>query len=242
MNRIDNYNLLIVYLITLGVLLGSSQNSIAIMFGQVDDFQDNTTQGWGSGGGNPNPPLQVPDGGPLGLRTGDGYLQIEANSNTSGPGTRLTAIAGSQWTGDYLDEGVTAISADVNNFSGTAFELRLLFGDGNSAEGSPGNSVWSANSISVPAASGWRSILFPIESTDLTGPGDPTSILGDVLEMRLFHNINSGFPGQQGAGILGIDNITAVSSAVIPEPSTVGFFLIVLTSIYGFSRRKTFKI
>ena len=36
----------------------------------VDDFQDGSAQGWGSGAPNPNPPINVANGGPIGA--GDG--------------------------------------------------------------------------------------------------------------------------------------------------------------------------
>ena len=83
---------------------------------QRDDFQDGTTQGWTTGGANPNPPTWVSDGGPEGV--GDGFLRVEGNGS-SGAGGNLVAFNSAQWTGDYLAAGVTAIRADLRNLGRT---------------------------------------------------------------------------------------------------------------------------
>src|SRR5687768_4371857 len=100
----------------------------AVTVGQIDTFQDGTTENWFAGGGPfgavpPVPPTNIPTGGPGGST--DRYLHIAATGG-SGAGSRLTAINGTQWTGNYLTAGVNAISIDVNNLGTTDLSLRLL--------------------------------------------------------------------------------------------------------------------
>ena len=79
----------------------------------IDDFEDGTTAGWhvGDPGAHPAPPVNVSTGGPAGA--GDAYLQLEALGG-GGPGSRLSVLNLSQWTGDFTS--VPAIGMDVNNF------------------------------------------------------------------------------------------------------------------------------
>jgi len=93
-----------------------------ITFGQLDDFQDGTVQGWVSGLFNAHPPINVA-GGPGGA--GDAFLQVEAHGG-SGPGSKLVTFNQDQWRGDYLAAGVTAIRMDIKNFSDNALTIRLL--------------------------------------------------------------------------------------------------------------------
>ena len=99
----------------------------ALSVGQIDTFQDGTTQGWHVGGG-PNlpeafPPV-IPDGGPNG--SGDQFLQVESTGG-AGPGSRLSVLNTSQWAGNYVAASITAIAMDVRNFGPEDLSLRLLF-------------------------------------------------------------------------------------------------------------------
>ena len=73
-----------------------------ITAGQVDDFQDGTTQNWS---GAPNM-LSVVGGGQGGA--GDLYLQVTSVGG-SGPGSRMAFKNDAQWTGDYGAAGITAM-------------------------------------------------------------------------------------------------------------------------------------
>ena len=58
----------------LTLFLAAGHSASAIMIDQIDDFQDGTTAGWSHGNpSSPNPPANVPTGGPAG--EGDAYLQ-----------------------------------------------------------------------------------------------------------------------------------------------------------------------
>ena len=70
---------------------------VAISLGQVDDFQDGTTQGWQG-----TPPINVSDSGPEG--PGDRALLV-SSSGGGGPGSRLITYNRSQWKGDWIASG-----------------------------------------------------------------------------------------------------------------------------------------
>ena len=81
--------------------------------------------------------------------------------------------------------------------------------------GPPNNEAVSSSAISLPAASGWTHVVFPIT------PGDVTAVLGSVdaalsnaTTIRIFHATTAAFPGDPIVAQLGVDNIRAV-----PEPS-----------------------
>ena len=107
--------------------LGSVQTAGAVTVGQVDDFQGGTTQGWLEGAISPNPPTNVPDGGPLGV--GDNYLQ-NVSSGGFGAGSRQVMFNLVQWSGDYVTAGVTRIEADMANFGATALSMRIAIEGG----------------------------------------------------------------------------------------------------------------
>jgi hypothetical protein len=192
----------------------------AVTIGQIDDFQDGTTMGWFVPGASPNPPSNVPTGGPLG--DGDAYLSLVATGN-EGPGGRLAVLNESQWTGDFST--LTAIQMTVRNFGPSDLFLRLLLEDFPETPGPPDNVALSANAIFVPTGSDWTTIVFPVTLNDLVsgGLGTVAGALADTNTLRIFHNPEPSFPGPN-VGIplvdasLGVDNITALA---IPEPGTI---------------------
>jgi hypothetical protein len=206
--------------------------TLAVTFGQIDTFENGTTQNWtvalGPNGSHPAPPANIPNGGPAGAN--DNYLLLTA-TGSPGAGGRLTVINPSQWAGNYLTAGVTAISMDVYNLGNSDLALRLLFED--PAGGPPTNMAFSTTPILVPAGSGWVSVAFPITTLDLTALiGGVTPALTNATDIRLFHNDLAGFPGPEAATLLGVDNIAAV-----PAPPAA---LLLTTGLAGlwFLRRK----
>ena len=200
------------------VVLCCSTSVFAVSVGQLDDFQDGSTQDWtvavGPGGGSPAFPPANADGGPAGA--GDLFLQLTSTGG-NGPGSRMVAINGAQWTGDYLAAGVSAISMDVNNMSGLPLELRMRF-EHFSAPGPPTGDFISANSINLAPQGGWQTIIFPISQVDLLdvnmgGGDDFLTTMSDVGIVRLFHATNPELPPPAIDAVLGVDNILAV-----PEP------------------------
>jgi hypothetical protein len=202
----------------------------------IDDFEDGTTAGWhvGDPAAHPSPPVNVSTGGPAGA--GDAYLQLEAFGG-GGPGSRLSVLNLSQWTGDFT--GVPAIGMDVNNFGPDDLVLRLLFVNFPNAPGPPTDIAWTLAPVMVPSGSGWNDVLFSLSAANLFAPfGTVAGALGDVDELRIFHNPNPFFGGPNvGAPpvvvTLGIDNI----ATAVPEPSSI---LLMLAGL-GAGARKMFR-
>jgi hypothetical protein len=200
-------------LAVLTILSLSPLTAQAVDLGQIDTFEDGTTQGWITGGPHPFPPVNISSGGPAGAD--DNYLLITA-LGTGGPGGRLASFNLSQWGGDYLAAGVTTIRMDVNNFGTADLSLRLLLAD--PMFGPPSNIAISSDAVLVPAGSGWTSVDFPVDLSSLIAlAGDTTSALSGATELRLFHGVDPTFPGAPIATTLGVDNI----QAAVPEPSAV---------------------
>jgi hypothetical protein len=209
----------------------------AVTVGQVDTFEDGTTQGWtvafGPGGGvHPAPPANVATGGPQGAD--DNFLLLTALGGQQ-PGGRLTAGNLTQWTGDYQAAGVGRIGMWVNNLGAGDLYLRLLFED--PGGGPPANVAFSADPIVVAAGSGWRRIVFSLAEADLiAGVGTAGGALGGATVLRLFHGVADGFPGEAEAALLGVDDIEAV--AAVPEPATWALMIAGFGAVGALARRR----
>jgi hypothetical protein len=170
--------------------------------GQVDDFQDGTTQNWNGASGF----FSNVAGGQGGA--GDLYLEVTSRGG-NGPGSRIGTFNDNQWSGDYLSAGVTAVEVDLANFGLTDLDMRVVL-FGTSAE-------WtSTNSLLVPADGIWRNYTFSLTAADLTlvgGAGPLEDTLAGVERFLFRHQ--SGPPSGIGGGTpvvgnLGLDNITAI--------------------------------
>lgn len=199
-------------LLLLACLLQPAVGS-AVTLGQMDDFQDGTTQGWAIGILNdPAQPVNVPDGGPAGA--GDHYMLLTAEGD-GGAGGRLAVINKDQWTGNYLAAGVNVITMWVNNLGATDLALRLYVTD--FATQFPLNAAISTLPVLLPAGSGWTEVAFPMAPADLTATtGSVQSALTDAAELRLIHNPNPTFPPPRVIASLGVDNIHAIRRGPLP--------------------------
>jgi hypothetical protein len=210
-----------------------------LMVGQVDTFQDGTTQEWRAGGLMglpPIPPTNIATGGPAGAA--DSYLQLTATGG-SGPGSRLSAFNLSQWAGDYIDAGITEIRMDVRNFGPDDASLRLLLAD---PAGGPPSNIAITQSVFVPGGSDWTSVSFAIDAASLIPIlGNAATALSSATELRIFHNPAADFPGPPVGPpavnlVLGVDNIRAV-----PEPESTlllgASFLMLIAGARVASRR-----
>jgi hypothetical protein len=204
--------------------LAASPTMADPVVGQINNFEDGTTQGWiiSIGPFNPTPPFppaNVPTGGPAGV--GDNYLRLTSTGiggPPPNPNSRMAVInTSSQWTGNYLAAGVNAITLDVINLGATDLHLRLLFED--PMFGPPQNEAFSTNPVVLSVGGGWTSVTFLINPGDLTaGMGTVQGALTNTTAIRIFHSPQAGFPGPPVAAQLGVDNIRA---AAIPEPTTM---------------------
>jgi hypothetical protein len=193
----------------------------ANLIGQIDTFEDGTTQGWVVGvvfnPPHPAPPTNIPTGGPGGA--GDAFLQLTAVGGQNVPGNRLSVLNLSQWAGNYTAEGVVAIRMDVNNFGPDPLALRLLFED--LGPMGPTSTAFSTTPVIVPAGSGWVSVTFPVTPDDLTaGVGSVEEALANADVLRIFHSPTPTFPGPPVVAVLGVDNIQAFGAPQVPEPGS----------------------
>lgn len=201
------------------VLLSSAM--IAASVGQIDTFQDNTTDKWFSGGLGfgqtpPTPPTVVSGGkgGPTDL-----FMVLTAIGGDSGsapgiPGSRLSVINTMQWTGNFLTSGINAIAMDLINLGSTTLDVRLQFEDPMFAP--PVDEIVSTNPFVLLPGSGWQHAVFPINPGAFTAlTGSVTAALSQTTALRIIHSpsVSDATPV---VGKLGIDNIQAV-----PEPSTL---------------------
>ena len=204
-------------LLLLAVLVASAPGvASAIEAGSVDDFEDMTTQGWGSavfGSSNPTPPQNIAD-------PEDAMNRI-LNIRSSGAGTagsRLVGLGlGIQWDGDYPAAGVVAIELDAINLGSTDLFLRVALVT-ISLE-----ALVSAIALELPAAgpqetAQWVTHEFSLDLADLDCEGscDAEFVLGNVEELRILSSA-AGMTkkGDRIAASVGIDLISAV-----PEPAS----------------------
>jgi hypothetical protein len=197
--------------------------------GQVDTFEDGTTQGWVInllGLGSPPPavlPTNIPTGGPGG--GDDNFLHLTSVGG-SGAGSRLVAInLDPRWSGNYVAAGVNAITMHVNNLGSTELSLRILLERG----GPPTDVAFSTVPVVVFPGSGWTSVIFPIDSSSLTAAiGTVNAALSDATLVRIFHSPTPEFPGPAVVAQLGVDNI----AAAVPEPPSA-MLLVTGLSVVG---------
>jgi hypothetical protein len=201
-------------LVIVVVVAITADHARAVALGQVDTFQDGTTDSWATG---QIQPVNISTGGPGGA--GDRFLQL--TSDGSGSNGRLTAFNRTQWTGNYIAAGVTEIDMDLNNFSNVTLSIRLAFKSA-TFNGAPGYETSSA--FSLAANSGWQHLVFLITPDSMTGVGGPSAFstfFSNPAEMRIINASGTGdLTGSVVIGQLGIDNITAV-----PEPRSLGLLL-----------------
>jgi hypothetical protein len=189
----------------LGLALAAAP-ACAITLGKIDTFSAGADGGWHDGG-SPNPPSVVSNGGPAG--SGDGWLQLTALGG-SGPGSRLSVIAGADWSGNWTSAGVTTIGLDAINLGATDLNLRLYFDSG-------AGSALSTVALVLPAHTAWTHLVFSVLPAALTGL-NPTATLQAVTAFRIFDNPTAAFPPPAIVASLGIDNVSAL--AAVPEPAT----------------------
>jgi hypothetical protein len=184
----------------------------AVSVGQIDNFQDGTTDNWTNGQPTTGtPPINVGTGGPAGA--GDRFLEITADG--SGADGKLTTFNRTQWLGDYITAGVNEIDMDLENLSSVTLSIRLAFRESTTI-GAPG--YLSTIPVTLAPNSGWVHASFAITPTSLTPIGGPTgfsTFFSSPAELRIINEAGTtNLDGDVVTGQLGIDNIAAV-----PEPS-----------------------
>jgi hypothetical protein len=177
-----------------------------ITAGYSNNFEDGTTQGWSNGPTSPNPPINIPDGGPNGA--GDNFLR-EVSSGGAGAGSRLVAYNDeTEWTGNYTAANIQSISFHAKNSGTTDLSLRIAM------EGGDDTSEMVTNQfVPLPATqTDWILITIPILASDFTilnGLNTADEVLADMSDIRIISNPNLEFMGEVIDGSLDLDNITA---------------------------------
>lgn len=223
-------------LISLAVLAAAAlapQMAGAVAIGQTDTFQTGIDNwfagGLGLGQVPPIPPQVVPTGGPGGA--GDAFLEITGLGGF-GPGSKITAINGTQWAGNYLAAGVGGIAMDLRNLGGTDLTVRLQLED--PIGGPPADEAVTIFDAVLPAGGDWQHVVFPISASDLFPiVGDPTTLLSQVTFLRIIQNPSVG-ESAPVAGVLGVDNI----AAAVPEPSSLALVASGFVAALMVSRRR----
>lgn len=193
----------------------------AATIGQLDDFEDGTTQGWqinSLGGGAPAIlPANESTGGPAGAN--DNYLKL-GSSGGSGAGSRLVVNnLFAQWAGNYTALGLTAITMDLWNLGATDLSIRLML---ENPDGGPPTDVAITDAVALPSGGGWTHVQFDLSPVALTAVlGDVNALLANVTGLRIFHSATAEFPGASVVATLGVDNIMALGARQpVPEPAT----------------------
>lgn len=176
----------------------------AVVLFQLEDFESPTA--WTAGSPHPSPPAIQPDSGPDG--TGDSSLRIAAAPG-SGPGSRLAAYNRTDWVGDYLGAGISALTMDLRNQSLLDSSVRVA------VNGPGGWFVTDAEELG--RFSTWTSVRFEITAASLLSDGgtDAGATLAAVSELRILHSPDVSHRGGQGQRTLLVDNLRAV-----PEPGS----------------------
>jgi len=124
-----------------GGILALSNARAGVTSGQIDTFQDGTTDNWVNGG---TQPVNVSNGGPAGV--GDNFLDLTADG--SGENGKLTVFNTSQWLGDYVDQGIDEIDMDLENLGSVTLNIRIAFKSTTSGGTVPG---YLSAAVSLPA-------------------------------------------------------------------------------------------
>jgi hypothetical protein len=199
----------------------------AIAVGQIDTFEDGTTDSWANGGPPGEQPLNIASGGPGGA--GDRFLEIQ--SGIFGGAERLIAFNRDQWIGDFLHAGVNEIDADLLNLCDQTLSIRIAMRLGTGGRGTPGYA--STIPISLPTDGQWHHATFMLDADHLTAIGGPPDLATFLTEVAEFRLLESPFPLLIGDGIdgqFGADNIRALGLPA-PEPSSAAAALFGVASL-----------
>ena len=194
--------------IALSILVSISTDAAAVTLGQIDDFEDSTTQNWTEGGASSNPPTNEA-GGPAGSTR---YLSNVSSGAICCGGTKMTMFNDSQWSGDYISAGITEVHAMVRVDPSSASALSLRVGFREATQGGQ-LGFGSVAPVVVPNDGTWYDVTFPIGPGDLAPYGGTgltyEETLSNVGQFRIYHSEEQSWQGQPIAATMGIDDISA---------------------------------
>jgi hypothetical protein len=188
----------------------------AVTLGQIDDFEDGTTQLWSEGGPSPNPPQNMASGGPAGVD--DNYLS-NTSTGIGSSGSKMVMSNTGPWSGDYISEGIQGIKMMMANFGSTPLQMRIAI------SGPSATRYGSTTAFNLPADGAWHPVVFGMTESDLTNLGGiatPNQVLANVGTVRIL--AAGGGPSWTGDSIaasIGVDDIEAVSVSVPVESASL---------------------
>lgn len=188
----------------------------AITPGQIDTFEDGTPMAWEEGPVSPDPPFNVATGGPAGA--GDHFLRDNSNGEFASPGGKLTMYNVTQWTGDYVAAGVTALTVDLANFGPTPLYIRVAL------QGTSGQ-YCSTTPFVLPADGQWRTATFGLNAAELTAVAlnvPLATFLTNITMLRVLSAQGAPtFHGDEMVGALGLDNLRTNAASAVGEAGPV---------------------
>lgn len=178
-----------------------------VTFGQLDDFNDGTSQGWSHGPVSPNPPVVVFSGGP----DGSVYLENFSSGNSGPGGKHIILNQDPRWTGDYLAAGINKIRVDIANFGAEPLPMRLAFLRIDV-------DCWASTVPQiVPPDATWRNYEFIIEESTMTSVFAMSSTFADAMRnvdgIRLMAATAPGCSGDQLLATSGYDNMRTTADS-----------------------------
>ena len=141
-----------------------------------------------------------------------------------------------QWTGNYIESGISAIRLEAGTFGPDTINLRLAFN---------GVGGWFTTAAvplinNDPLDPQWRSVTFSSLPGDLThvsqGNGIFSDTMGNVTRMEIYSGGNSLSAGSLIRGQAINSSLLLDQIQAIPEPSAIG--LLVITALAALTRRK----
>lgn len=212
-------------LLFLSFLLMSAIGLPQVSDGQVDNFEDGTTQNWiiGSPGSAVFPPTNVATDGPNGMD--DNYLTYTSTPpEMGGAGSKMVIFnSGAQWSSNFTSEGILAIQFDVRVLTND-LNLRVAF------QGPNGKRICTTIPVNVVAGSGWQSVTIPISASDFTSiSGSSTVSISDTLAaVNTMRILSSNAPTWTNpdtvVATIHLDNITASTTLAVNKIETQNSF------------------
>jgi hypothetical protein len=211
------------------VLLAPTLAPAQPVLNQVDTFQDGTTMNWAQGV-NPGG-LSVQSGGQGGAA--DLFLHIDATGG-AGVASRLVAFNRSQWQGNYIAAGITAIEMDLlSPTTSEPLQVRIAF------RNALGVGYSSTTAFTLPNDGQWRHAVFFLAASEMT-PINTTEPFESFIstipsELRILHSESPNVLGDVIDAELGVDNIRA-TAAPVPEPGMI--LAVAAAGVVGWSVRR----
>jgi hypothetical protein len=210
------------------ILLATGTTSAVTLF-QVDDFS-NGIAGWVEGNPSPDPPIAT------GIGTDGSPFLRNDSSGGGGPGSRMAMFNDLQWTGNYIESGISAIRLEAGTFGPDTINLRLAF---NGAGG-----WFTTDAVPItnndPGNPQWQTLIFSIMPGDLAhvaqGNGSYAETMSNVTRMEIYSGGNTLSAGSLIRGEAINSSLLLDQIQAIPEPSSI--VLLMITAFAALARRK----